>query len=184
MPAICDVLRDGSGEARRQACALLAAIGPGARRADDDLGKLLDDEKFAVRLDAATALAAVDGSDAGDAVPVLVDALRVEQLGDAEQAAQRDRAVEALGRIGEAAVKPLTDAVENDFTGGGLGTTKGKINTDARLAAVKVLGAIGAAADTSKVMALLLKLSRIDPSDDVKSAAKESAARIRKSANG
>ena len=122
-------------------------MGPAARRAADDLNKLLDDDKLAVRLDAATALAAVDRSDVGDAISVLVDALRVEQPGDAEQAAQRDRAVEALGRIGEAAVTPLADAVEDDFTGGGLGTTRGKINTEARLAAVKALGAIGAPAE-------------------------------------
>ncbi len=170
---VCEVLRAGPGEPRRQAFALLAAMGPAGRKADDALTALLDDDKFVVRLDAATTLAAVEGSDATDAIPVLLDALRVDQLDDAEQAAERDRAIEALGRIGEPAVKPLLDALENDFTGGGLKTMKGRINAEARLAAVRALGAMGPAANTFKVLAELAKLARIDPSDAVRDAAKE-----------
>ncbi len=178
---VCEVLRAGPGEARRQAFALLRAIGPAARKAEGMLSALLDDDKFAVRLDAAATLAAVEGPDATDAIPVLLDGLRVDQLDDAEQAAERDRAVEALGRIGEPAVKPLLDALDDDFAGGGLKTMKGRINAEARVAAVKALGAMGPPANTGRVLAALSTLQRIDPSDAVRDAAKEARTRIRKS---
>ncbi len=181
VPGVCEVLKGGPGEGRRQAFALLAAMGPAARKADGALEALLDDDKFAVRLDAATTLAAVAGPDAGDAIPVLLEGLRVDQLDDAEQMAERDRAIEALGRIGEPAIKPLVDALENDFTGGGLHSVKGQINVEARLAAVKALEAMGPAADTFKALAELTNLQRIDPSRAVREAAKEARARIRRS---
>ena len=178
---VCEILRRGPGEGRRQAFALLAAMGPAARKADGALEPFLDDDKFAVRLDAATTLAAIAGPDAGDAVPVLLEGLRVDQLDDAEQMAERNRAIEALGRIGEPAVKPLVDALENDFTGGGLHSMKGRINTEARLAAVKALEAMGPAANTFKALAALTNLQRLDPSEAVREAAKEARTRIRKS---
>ncbi len=177
--AVADVIRGPAGEARQKAIALATAMGPAGKKAAGALRKLLDDDKFVVRMDAATALAAVEGSDAPDAVPVLMEALRVDSLDDKEQAAQRDRAVEALGKIGEPAIRPLVDALETDFIGGGSGT-KGKINADARLAAVKALGAIGAPADTAKVMTLLNRLARIDSSEAVRDAARDARMRIRK----
>ena len=180
VPGACAVLRDGPGEPRKQAFDLLAAMGPAGKKASSALDDLLNDDKFAVRLDAATTLAAVEGSDATEAIPVLIDALKVDRLDDAEQAAERDRAVEALARVGEPAIKPLVDALEGDFTGGGAGTEKGQINALARQAAVRALGAMGRTANTFKALSVLSKLQRIDPSPPVRDAAKEAWAAIKK----
>ncbi len=180
VPGMCAVLKDGPGEPRQQVFAVLTAMGPAARKAGGALDDLLDDDKFVVRMDAAVALAAIEGADAAEAVPALMEALRVEKLDDAAEAAERDRAVEALGRIGTAAVKPLASALEGDFAAGSPQTVKGQINAQARLAAVKALGLIGHAAYSSRVNALLSTLQRTDLEPAVREAAREARAQIRK----
>jgi len=184
VPGMCAVLKDGPGEPRQQVFALLTALGPAARGAGGALDDLLADDKFVVRMDAAVALAAVEGADAAEAVPALMEALRVEKLDDAAEAAERDRAVKALGRIGAPAVKPLAAALEGEFAGGGPQTAEGRINAQARLAAVKVLGLIGHAAYSSKVNAVLSTLQRTDPSEAVREAAQQARAQIRKGGGG
>ena len=69
VPGICAVLKDGPGEPRQAAFALLTAMGPAARKAGGALDDLLKDDKFVVRMDAAVALAAIEGADAAEAVP-------------------------------------------------------------------------------------------------------------------
>ena len=155
-------------------------MGPAARKAGGALGDLLGDDKFVIRMDAAVALAAVEGGDAAEAVPTLIEALRVEKLGDEEEAAERDRAVEALGRIGAPAVKPLTAALEGEYAAASLQTAKGRINALARLAAVEALGRIGPPANVSKTNVVLSMLQRTDPSPAVREAVKQARARIRK----
>src|SRR5207248_2613511 len=58
VPGVAAVVRDGPGEPRQQAFALLTTMGPAGRKAGGALAPLLQDDKFAVRLDAATTLAA------------------------------------------------------------------------------------------------------------------------------
>ncbi len=184
VPGICAVLKDKPGEARQQAFALLAAMGPAARKAGGALDDLLADDKFVVRLDAAVALAAVEGGDAAEAVPALMEALRVEKLDDAAEAAERDRAVEALGRIGAPAVKPLTAALLGAYAAGKPDTDKGQINVQARLAAIKALGLMGPAANTFKAQSVLSTLQRTDPVQAVRDAAKQARDMIRKPGTG
>ena len=109
-----------------------------------------------------------------------MEALQVDKLDDADDAAQRDRAVEALGRIGAPAVKPLTAALEGAYAAGKPETVKGQINVQARLAAIKALGLMGPAANVFKTQAVLSTLQRTDPSQAVRDAAKQARGMIRK----
>ena len=178
--ALVKLLESDDPRERVDAARRLGAMGPAARKAGGALGDLLGDDKFVIRMDAAVALAAVEGGDAAEAVPTLIEALRVEKLGDEEEAAERDRAVEALGRIGAPAVKPLTAALEGEYAAASLQTAKGRINALARLAAVEALGRIGPPANVSKTNVVLSMLQRTDPSPAVREAVKQAQARIRK----
>jgi HEAT repeat protein len=81
---------------------ILAALGPAAKPAVDDMIKSLADADPAVRGDAAAAIAAI-GPDAAAAVPILV-----KMLADEGAPLERYPAAYALGRIGPAA-KPAVE---------------------------------------------------------------------------
>lgn len=85
---------------------VLAAIGPAAKPAIDDMIKTLSDADPAVRGDAAVAIAAI-GPDAAAAVPHLA-----KMLADDAAPAARYPAVYALGRIGPAA-KPVVEQLRS-----------------------------------------------------------------------
>lgn len=80
---------------------ILAALGPAAKPATDELVSLLDAADPQIREEAAIALAAI-GPDAAEAVPTLA-----KLLGDDEGEGMKYAAAYALGRIGSAAAPAL-----------------------------------------------------------------------------
>jgi HEAT repeat protein len=166
VPGLRALIRGGPGEARRRAVDLAARIGRPAEGAADDLAALLRDADPAVRLDAACALTEV-GERPTDTVPVLIAALRGER---ADDSAVRDRASQALARVGKPAVRPLVAALTATFADRGDAAARATAAA-ARLAVVETLGRIGPDARIPEVLAALKAASTGDASFPVRDAA-------------
>jgi hypothetical protein len=169
LPGLRAVLRGGPGQARARAVGLLYAIGRPAAEAGPDLVALLADADAAVRLDAAVALAQL-GEHPAESVPVLIAALRVERPGNTGAAAVRDRAAQALVRVGKPAVKPLVAALTQAFADRGDAAAAREANAAARLAVVETLGRIGPDARTPEALAALHNVGAHDSSFAVRDA--------------
>ena len=138
VPGLADALRDNEATVRQSAAEILGLLGPVARAAVPPLADALQDKTPAVALAAALALTQVDPTRAGDAVPLLVNALDnaavAEALADMgpearaavpaliaalkhREKAVRDSARHALGRIGPRAVPALIDALKSPSEG-------------------------------------------------------------------
>jgi HEAT repeat protein len=152
--------------------AALAQIGPPAKELARGLGKYLQDE--ATRIEAVAALGSVLGKVKLSRVeekaykPVLDELISLFEVQDNNL---RDRAVEALGKIGSAAVTPLVLAMQkaaplrNDLPA-------------TRMGIARSLAAIGPAAKRQDVILILSQLSRTDPSPQIRDACDKALQRI------
>jgi predicted Zn finger-like uncharacterized protein len=150
----------------------LARIGPPAKELARGLGKYLQDES--TRLEAVAALGAVLEKVKLSRVeekaykPVLDELISLFEVQDNNL---RTKAVEALGKIGSAAVTPLVQAMQkaaplrNDLPA-------------TRLGIARALAAIGSAAKRQDVIIILTQLSRTDPSPQIRDACDKALQRI------
>lgn len=189
----------GDAALRRAAMDVLAAIGPAAKPALDDIIAALADTEAEYRSEAALAIAAI-GTDAAAAVP----ALRRNLADEAAAPAVRYAAAFALGRIGPAAVEaePLLRSLASaeDETMATVAVWAAlKVKPEdkslfevavprlrralrgdremARLEAAAALGDIGAAAEAA--LPILELVSEEDDSRAVRAAAAQAVAKIR-----
>jgi HEAT repeat protein len=142
-------------ECSRNALNALARIGPPAKELAKGLVRHLQDEKL--RLDAVAALGSVlekvklGQVEARDLKPVLDELINLFEVLDVEL---HTRAIEALGKIGSAAVTPLYQALQKAVRND-LPITRYRV--------VQALGAIGRDAKRTDVIKALTQLSRGDP---------------------
>jgi HEAT repeat protein len=148
----------------------LARIGPPAKELAKSLTRHLQDEKH--RLAAVVALGSL--LEKVKPVPVEAKALRpvLDELINLFEVRDLDlhtKVIEALGKIGSAAVTPLYQALQkaarNDLP-----------NT--RYGVVRALGAIGRDARRKEVIATLSQLSRADPNEEIRDACDKALQRI------
>jgi HEAT repeat protein len=152
------------------ALAALARIGPPAKELAKGLGGLVRDET--TRLDAVAALGSVLGKaklvgvEAKSFKPVLDELINLFELRDENL---HTKAIEALGKIGYAAVTPLFQALQ-----------KAVVNDlpNTRLGIARALAAIGPAAKRNDVILLLRQISQRDRIAVIRDAADKALQKI------
>jgi HEAT repeat protein/S1-C subfamily serine protease len=169
LAALKDALDDK--EVSKNALIALARIGPPAKKLARGLVRHLKDEKL--RPEAVAALGSVlekvkvDLVEARDLRPVLDELISLFEVWDRDL---HTKAIDALGKIGSAAVTPLHQAllkaVQNDLP-----------NT--RYGVVRALGAIGRDVKNRNVITDLRRLSQLDRSALIRDACDKALQRIR-----
>jgi HEAT repeat protein len=154
----------------KNALAAAARIGPPARELAKGMGRHLQDEKL--RLDALAALGAVlekarlNSAETKEMAPVLNEVINLFEVKDPEL---HTKAIEALGKVGSAAVTPLYQALQkaarNDLP-----------NT--RFGVVRALGAIGPDARRQDVILALRQLSAQEQNESIREACDKALQRI------
>jgi WD40 repeat protein/HEAT repeat protein len=164
LPGVRKVLKEATGDPQLKAIQAVAALGPAAQEAGADLAPLLFENDRKLKMEACIALAQIESALAEQAVPFLVRLMRVETPDDKVALEDRNRAGEALVKIGRPAAGRLIEALEEDFAAGNLATPQGQQNADARLAVVQVLGGIGGKVKAAEI---LLALAHVEARDKV-----------------
>jgi HEAT repeat protein len=109
IPALIEALEDKDKYVRAAAGRGLGKIGPEAERAIPALMKMMKDQVMIVRMGAAVGLGGI-GPKAREAIPLLADALESPH----EDHNVKDRAAEALGKMGPEAIPALVKALQNN----------------------------------------------------------------------
>jgi HEAT repeat protein len=180
VPDLVRLLGEGKGAERAQTMTALRKMGPAAREAGPKLAELLKEEDQALRFEACLALIDVGAEEVEQAVPVLIKALQVENAEDVEAIQTKEKAKQALAKVGKPAVSPLIKALEKDFSGGGPRAPLGLIKGAARLEVLNTLALIGPKGKTAELMQALVRTERSDPVPDVRLAARQLRALIQK----
>jgi HEAT repeat protein/DNA-directed RNA polymerase subunit RPC12/RpoP len=135
VPGIADALKEA--DLRKNAIAALTKLGPNAREAAPALADLLGDVDW--RAPAAGAIAAVHPSGYQAQKQVVPKLIRVFEQEEGDQQA-RDKAADALAKIGTEALPSVTRALENNnrWVRLGAANTLGKMGSSARSAAKRL----------------------------------------------
>jgi HEAT repeat protein len=183
MPQLRAALGDASPDARAGAIRVLMKLGPDAKPAADDLTKLLKEDDALTRLGAALTLVGIGArsdEEVKPLLPILIASLQLPSLAAARnpvatgQVAAAQRGLVALGKP---AVEPLIKAIQGDFRGGNRFTGEAARRARARAAAVEVLGRIGPAAKSTRLLLFLNDLLR-DRDLAVREAAREARRKV------
>jgi HEAT repeat protein/S1-C subfamily serine protease len=193
VPVLIEALKESDKDLRRDAIVVLAKFGPDAKPASAALGAALKDADKDVRKNAAVALGKL-GPGAKDTLPYLVEGLKdkdkevllavltalatagpdtkgvtvVDLIGlfENSDAEVRNKAALAVGKVGKAAVKPLTKALSD-------------ASSDVRGAAATALGEMGAAARDQATLRALALHAEADQVPEVRSKCADALRKIR-----
>ncbi len=180
VPDLVRLLGEAKGAERTQVLEVLRKMGPAAREAGLKLAELLKDEDKALRFEVCLTLVDIQAEEVEQAVPVLIQALQVENPEDVEAIQTKEKAKQALAKVGKPAISPLIKALEKDFFGGGPRAPLGIIKGAARLEVLNTLALMGPKAKTAEVMLALARTEKQDPIPDVRLAARQLRALIQK----
>jgi HEAT repeat protein len=180
VPDLVRLLGEAKGAGRTQLMGALRRVGPAARGAGPKLAELLKDEDKALRFEACLALIDVQAEEVDQAVPALIPFLQVENPEDTEAIQTKEKAKQALAKVGKPAISPLIKALEKDFFGGGPRAPLGIIKGAARLEVLNTLALMGPKAKTAEVMLALARIEKQDLIPDVRLAARQLRALIQK----
>jgi WD40 repeat protein/HEAT repeat protein len=132
-------LKDAKGETRVKIVSAIGELGSTGWDAGPALAEVFKakDVEKDLRFQVAVTLCKTHSEQAGQTVPFLVAALRVDDLKNVEALARQKQAHEALKQLGKPAVAALAKALDIGFIG------PGELNANARLEVVLTLGDIG-----------------------------------------